>query len=423
MDSNMHRRDFLHTSAAAGVAVGSASLRQAVGEEPERPQETIRVAVVGPGGRGLQLLNECMEHGRQFDARVVAVCDIWNRRRAEAAARVEDVQGQAPKAYRRIEEVCEDADIDAVIIATPDHQHGQMLKWAVEAGKDVYCEKPMANNLADAKAALASVQASESIVQIGTQRRSDARYRSAAAIMGEQGIGSVVKIDMVWNAYSPYRWAAREQDLASIRAADTDWSAFLMGKQPRPFDPRIYRSFRLFRDFSSGIIDQWMSHGVDVIHWLSGANLPVSVVAQGGVYQWRDYRENPDTLQVLLEYQEGDQRFLANYSTNLVNAHGSATHVLGTHGTLEVEDVWRVSGAGSRRKDAVATSEEIREAPEIPHHMANWLDCVRRRDRAGLACPAEAGYGHSVACIMSTEAYWSGRRATFDAETQQMAMA
>ena len=108
-------------------------------------------------------------------------------------------------------------------------------------------------------------------------------------------IGDVVKVDVIWNAYSPYRWAKKAEDLSSLSESDVDWKAFLMNKPYRPFDAKIYRSFRLFREFSSAIIDQWMTHGIDVVHMLTGAPYPVSAVAEGALLRWRDYRENPDT--------------------------------------------------------------------------------------------------------------------------------
>ena len=380
----------------------------------------IRVGVIGPGGRGTQVMKECIEFGSNYNARVTAVCDIWNQRLEAAAKLVSESYSARPQSYRRYEEMLADPEIDAVIIATPDHQHAKMLKAAVEAGKDVYCEKPMGNVLSETNEALAAVEKSDRIVQIGTQRRSYPRYRSAIDMMKEGRIGDIVRVDVIWNAYSPYRWARKQEDLDSLKESDVDWEAFLMGKPYRPFDPKIYRSFRLFRDFSSAIIDQWMTHGVDVIHMLTGEPYPTSVVAHGGLYQFHDYRENPDNVQVALEYGRGAKKFLAGYSTCLSNSAGSATRVMGTLGLLEVENVWQVSGKGSEHPNALAGVKEIPEKPGTLHHMANWLDAVRRRDHDALYAPVEAGYGHSIACIMATDALWSGRRKTFDPETKQI---
>lgn len=416
--SQVNRRYFLGASSMAGLAL--AATRKTAAGQSGSSNDVIQVGVIGPGGRGTQVMKECIEFGSNYRARVTAVCDIWKQRLEAAAKLVGESYGARPKSYKRFEELLADPEIDAVIIATPDHQHAKMLKAAVEAGKDVYCEKPMGNVLSETNEALAAVEESGRIVQIGTQRRSYPRYRSAMDMVKEGRIGDIVKADVIWNAYSPYRWARKQEDLDSLKESDVDWEAFLMGKPYRPFDPRIYRSFRLFREFSSAIIDQWMTHGVDVIHMLTGELYPTSVVAHGGLYRFHDYRENPDSVQVSLEYGSGPRKFLAGYSTCLSNAAGSATRVMGTHGTLEVEDVWRVSGKGSEHPKALASEEDITEKPGTMHHMANWLDAVRRRDHDALYAPVEAGYGHSIACIMATDALWSGRRKAFDPETRQI---
>ena len=414
---NMNRRSFLHLS---GMSTGallagsrSASVQAALGAN-----DTLRVGIVGPGGRGTSLMQDFFKAAPNYNARMTAICDIWNKRREAAAARVKEVHGTEPKVYRHIEELLSDKDIDAVIIATADHQHAQMLKMAVEAGKDVYVEKPMANVLEEANATLAAVKKSGRIVQNGTQRRCYPKYRQAEKLMRQGVLGDVVKVDLNVNFYSPYRWAHKPEQLAEVREADTDWKAFLLGKPYRPFDPKIYRSFRLFREFSSGIIDQWMTHLIDVVHFLTGYPYPNSAVAHGGIYTYRDYRDNPDNIQVVLEYGQGDKRFLATYATCLTNGAGNCVRVLGTRGTLEVEDVWRLSGEGSKASDRIQTVQEIGEAPGTLDHMSNWLDCVRRRDSQSLYAAVEAGYGHSIACILSADALWSGRRMVFDPQQQ-----
>ena len=413
MSDILNRRRFLGASAAALAAASSTSRARGA-------NDTIRVGVIGPGGRGTAVMKECIEYGSQYNARVTAVCDIWKQRLDAAAKLVSESYGTKAKSFPRHEDLLADSDIDAVIIATPDHQHSKMLQAAVEAGKDVYCEKPMGNVLAELNAANEAVKKSGRIVQIGTQRRSYPRYRSAMDWVREGRIGDVVKVDVIWNAYSPYRWAKKSEELSSLKESDVDWKAFLMGKPYRPFDPKLYRSFRLYREFSSAIIDQWMTHGIDVVHMLTGEKYPVTAVAEGAILKWNDYRENPDTIQVVLKYGKPGKEFLATYATTLINESGRVTRVQGTKGTMLVENDWQISGDGSRNPNTLQTTTEIPEKPDTKHHMANWLDCVRRRAPQDLYAPVEAGYGHSVACIMSTDALWSGRRMRFDPATAEI---
>lgn len=414
MSDILNRRRFLAASAAALGAARPISAQPAA-------NDSIRIGVIGPGGRGTAIMKECIEYGSRYNARVTAVCDIWKQRLEAADKLVSESYGTKTKTYPRHEELLADKDIDAVIIATPDHQHSKMLKAAVEAGKDVYCEKPMGNVLSELNAAYEAVKSTGRIVQIGTQRRSDPQYRMAADWVREGRIGDVAKVDVIWNAYSPYRWAKKAADLNSLKESDVDWEQFLMGKPYRPFDPKIYRSFRLFREFSSAIIDQWMTHGIDVVHMLTGEKYPVTAVAEGAILQWNDYRENPDTIQVVLKYGERGKEFLVTYATTLINASGHLTRVQGTKGTMLVENEWNISGDGSSNPGSLQETIEIPEKPGTLHHMANWLDCVRRRAPQDLYAPVEAGYGHSIACIMSADALWSGRRMRFDPERHEIA--
>jgi predicted dehydrogenase len=250
------------------------------------------------------------------------------------------------------------------------------------------------------------------VVTLGTQRRSDPRYLAAADLMRSGVLGPVVQVDVIQNAYSPYRWR-RAADVKALREADTDWKAFLMGRPARPFDPRPYLEFRLFHDFSTGIIDQWMTHMIDTVHLLTGATFPRSVVAHGGTYAWKDYRENGDTVHVLLEYPQG---FLCTYASTLANGFGSSCRVLGRQGTLEYEKEWRLSGAGVKETKPGAKTIGPKEGMkgDMDHiHMADWLGCVHKGQR-GTHCTAEHGYQHAVACIMADRALRSGRRMVFD---------
>jgi predicted dehydrogenase len=157
-----------------------------------------------------------------------------------------------------------------------------------------------------------------------------------------------------------------------------------------------------------------MTHAIDAIHFLTGESYPMSVIANGGTYSWKDYRENYDTIEASLKYGFKGKPFMVSYLVCLGNGAGSSARVMGTRGTLQFEDIFRVSGDGVQGPQALKSAEEIAGDPAM-HHMANWLDCVRRRDTKSLYAPADsAGYGHSIACIMTTEALWSGRRMVFD---------
>jgi predicted dehydrogenase len=407
MSEKTSRRTFLGVSAAAaGAALSAAAWGRAGGAN-----ERLSVGIVGPGGRGTSLLRTFFAECGDQRAQLTAVCDLWSRNRDRAAALVRESTGSAPRAFRRLQDLLDWRGLDAVLLATPDHAHARQLAQCLAAGKHVYCEKPFANRLDEANAALEAYRRSDKVVTVGTQRRSDPRYVAAAALMRTGVLGGVVRVDIVQNAHSPYRWR-RDADVRALRAEDTDWRAFLMGRPQRPFDARRYLEFRLFRDYSTGIIDQWMTHMIDTVHLLTGATFPRSAVAHGGTYAWRDHRENGDTVTVALEYAG----FLCTYSSTLANGFGSGCRVLGRDGTLEYENTWRLSGEGVR--GARLEAREIAPAPGMTGgmdriHMRNWLECVRagRRQTNGTA---EHGYQHAVACILADRALHSGRRVSFD---------
>ena len=427
--SSISRRRFLSRSAGAGAGLAVAGFPGIA--SARNVNNRLNVGIVGPGGRGTSLLRNFFADNNRFNAHLTAIADLWNYHRDKASQFVTENQGQAPKVYRHHEEILADADVDAVIISTPDHAHAQVLTAAAKAGKDAYCEKPMSNVLEEANDALDAVKEAGTIVQIGTQRRSWPKYRQAAKMIADGIIGDVVKVDILWNAYSPYRWAGRAEQRAMVKESDVDWKSWLMGRPDRPFDPRIFRCFRLWKDFSSGIIDQWMTHGIDVAHMLAGVTTPLSAVAHGGIYRYKDWRENPDTLEAALEYDKDGKKLLAVYSTNLINGYGKATEVHGTLGSFspgggmdwkqgkeepnaDPSQGWRFTGKGVKSDGKVADMVEVPDAPGEVSHMANWLDAVRQRDPKRLYCTVDHGYAHSIACIMSNDAYWAGRRMTFD---------
>ncbi len=427
--SSISRRSFLTRSTGMGAGLALTGFPAPISGRDVN--DRINIGIVGPGGRGTSLMKEFFKHNQEFNADLVAVCDLWGHRRDKATAFVQENSGKAPKVYRHHEEILADSGLDALIISTPDHAHAQILKLAAEVGKDAYCEKPMGNVLEEANAALDAVKKAGTIVQIGTQRRAWPKYRQAAKMIADGLIGDVTKLEIQWNAYSPYRWARKGKDFSWIKESDLDWNTWLMGKPHRPFDPRILRCFRLFKDFSSGIIDQWMTHGIDLAHMLGGLSTPTSVVAHGGIYQWKDWRENPDTLETALEYEKNGKKLMAVYSTNLVNSFGKNTRAHGTLGSFQAggggnwmdgaqevnadpDKDWHFTGSGVDTEGKLGDMVAIPAAPGTSSHMNNWLDALRHRDPKRLYCNAENGYNHSIACIMATDAYWSGRRMTFD---------
>jgi predicted dehydrogenase len=428
----MNRRNFLEASLlAGGAAIANTALSYAriVGAN-----DRLRLGHIGIGNRGSDLIEITSQLKDTHKIEMTAVCDLWRVNREKAVVGYAKGFGRAPQTFRNIEELLPQKDIDAVIISTPEHSHSPLLKLAAEAGKDVYVEKPMGNVLAEARAARDAVIQNKRIVQVGTQHRSEPYPRLAHDLIHSGALGDVSKIEIVWNYHGP-RWRGREE-VSEIREQDTDWRRWLLTKPDRPFDPRLYFEFRLYREFSSGIPDQWMSHGIDLVHWFMEDSYPKSAVASGGIFAWHDGRENADTFQTLLEYPKG---FLVSYSTSFGNDAPSFTRYMGKKATL-----MNIGGEGSpqyKLVEEVGNHEDNadidRKRPEkylllpgqkqIPPmaiddlslgHMANWLECIRSREQPHST--VDAGLGQSVACMMAARSYWSGRKVFWDAQREEI---
>jgi len=426
------RRDFLGKSAA--VIAGSVVLpRTALSyENIVGANDRISLGHVGIGNRGGDLDLIASKLKSSHNVEMTAVCDLWKVNREKAVATNTGYYGRAPRAVQHVGELLSMKDVDAVLISTPEHSHSPILKMVTEASKDAYVEKPMGNVLAEVKAARDAVVQAKTIVQVGTQHRSEPYQLAAQKVARSGDLGDVTKVEIVWNYHGP-RWRGRPE-VKQIREQDTDWNAWLLTKPARPFDPRLYFEFRLYKDFSSGIPDQWMSHAIDVVHWFMNDNYPKSCVSHGGVFAWHDGRETADTFQTLLEYPNG---FLVSYSTSFGNDAPSFTRYMGKKATLI-----NIGGEGSPRYQLIQEKgtheddvdiDEKRESKFISlpgetklppmgiddlstEHMANWFECMRSRQQPHAT--VHAGFAHSVACMMAAQSYFSGKKMYWDAASE-----
>jgi len=426
------RREFVRNSAA--TVAGGAILRSSAFSYGRVLGANNRISLghIGIGSRGNDLGLIASKLKDSHHVEMTAVCDLWSVNREKAVAVNTGYYGRAPRAVQHLEEILALKDIDAVLISTPEHSHSPILKMAVEAGKDAYVEKPMGNVLTEAKAARDAVVQSKRTVQVGTQHRSEPYPRAAYDVVRSGVLGDISKVEVVWNYHGP-RWRGRKE-VSQIRESDTDWSKWLLTKPARPFDPRLYFEFRLYKDFSSGIADQWMSHGIDLVHWFMDDHFPRSAVAHGGVLAWHDGRETPDTFQALLEYPKG---FLVSYSTSFGNDSPGFTRYMGKNATL-----LNLGGEGSPRYQVVeekGTHEDDADVDQkrkskfimlpgenkLPpmgiddlslEHMGNWFDCMRSGKPTNAT--VHDGFAHSVACIMAAESYWSGKKLYWDPATE-----
>ena len=395
----LNRREF-------GVGlVASASL--AAVQNVRGANDRIRVAIVGNGRRAL--LKDVLAVREATNAEVAVVCEAWRQKREEGVARVKQETGKAPEECVHFEDVLARKDIDAVIIGTPDHTHSLMLRRAANAKKDVYVEKPLAMNMAELIAGVDAAKRNGIVVQIGTQLRSSECPNRVREFVSAGGLGKLLKIEQSRNDYEPYWMSYGGPSFFQLkpREADVDWKAFLMNAPQRPFDAVRYQNWYGFRDYSQGPHTNLMVHFIDLVHFITGAKHPKSVVAHGGTYRWKGPYNCPDSVEVALEYPED---FLVRYCSVFGNSANSYTKYIGTRGVIDFKGC-TVSGEGSGEPDKILPGTELPQVSTVPH-MQNFFECMRTR-KPPIA-PIEAGFSHGVAVIMADMALVAGRRMVYD---------
>ena len=441
---NDSRRDFLKKAAlsTAGITIGAMGFPASSYSRIMGANDRVNVGIVGFSNRAKgALIPAMLGHSKELNFEFTAVSDIWNRRRDEAVAYLKDKTGRTIKTARNNDELYERKDVDAVIISTADFQHALHCKEAVEAGRDAYVEKPFAETMEDNKAAREAVERTGKIVQIGSQRRSGTNYHAANDFIRSGKFGDIVMVEMNWNVNQPGRWRLPELT-KEIKKEDTDWTRYLMNRPYEEWDPRKYLEYRLFWPYSSGIPGQWMSHQIDTVHWFTGLNHPRSVSANGGIYLWKDGRENADTMTAVFDYGPADDMskgFQAVYSSRFTNSAGGVKEIYYSNGgelNLDTNKVTPRGGLDERHASdmgmkpnllpEVSLAEQVKAETSAntgvdnmtSAHMRNWMDCVRSRKQPHA--PVEAGYNHSIANIMTTAALRTGKFVTFDEERQEV---
>jgi len=438
------RRDFVKLSGAA-LAVAATQTAQSYAKIVGA-NDRVRTGIIGGGDRMLGGdVPAFVASQKEMNFELVAVSDIWRLARERAAATVEKVAGSKIEMVRNNDELYARNDIDAVLIATADFQHARHGIEAVKAGRDAYVEKPTAHRMDDARAFLAAVEGSQQVIAVGTQRRSTPAYIKAAEYIQSGKFGDIVMVEMSWNVNQPERWR-RPDVVPTLKEEDTDWNRYCLGVIKDKFDPRKYLEFRLFWPYSSGIPDQWLVHQIDTVHWFAGLPHPRSVVANGGIYLWKDGRTNWDTMTAVFDYGPLDdltKGFQVQYTSRFTNSAGGVKELYYSNGgmiDMDKQTVTPTGGLGARdasqmkmqanllpsvslvdKPEAMqtdATTTGSKGDPQTNANMRNWMECVRSRKTPNASI--RAGYSHSIALCMNVAAIQTGQKVTFDEKTQQV---
>jgi predicted dehydrogenase len=390
------RREFIQTSAvvAAGAVLAPARVLGA--------SDRIRLGVIGSGSRGTGDMSEFL---RNPEVEVVAVCDVWDQAIASCRKRIPNPSSDL-KEYSDHRAVLDRKDIDAVLVATPDHWHVPIAIDACNAGKDVYVEKPLTLRIPEGRDIIRAARVNKRVVQVGMQQRSGQHYKEAKEQYFDSGkIGKVTVARTWWHGNSYHLRKAPFTE----KPAGLDWERWVGSRPWREFDAQQFWNWRAYLDFGGGQITDLFTHWIDVVQWYMKEDLPATAVSAGGVYNYKDGRTAPDTIHVLLEYPG---QWTATFEATLVpGARGAAIEFLGTEGSLAIDRnsyTWTPArGQPVVRKVGGGQADVLTQA-----HVKNFLECMRTRQLPN----GDVAIGHrsALASHLGNIAYVEKRRLVLD---------
>lgn len=382
----MNRREFLYTGTATAAALSARSYGRVLGAN-----DRVGLGVIGLGRRGTIVTGE----GFLKDPRVqvVAVCDVYDAQTSKFVSRL--LGNSPPASFIAYEKLLARKDVDAVLISAPDHQHVTIATAALEAGKDIYLEKPTLHHWDERTALLAAAAKYKQVVQCGMQQRSGAHYmRAKQEIFAEKKLGNVVFARGVWHNFP---WQTRHI-INQPKPAGLDWVLF-EGPAPHvPYETIRYTSWRYFPDYGNGLLADIMTHWVDVAQWMLDDPDPTNAVALGGIYQLHDGRVNPDTVSAIVQYDNWNFNFES--SVLPIRNNDPSVFFEGTEGTLDLARDGYVFTPNHGAPVRVTSTESLERA-----HTKNFLDAVITGTKVNAS--VEAGIDASVPVQMALRSYWS----------------
>jgi len=410
--SRMNRRTFHRTSAATAAGLTALQARQVLGAN-----NRIRLGIIGVANRGGQLITAFLPHP---DAEIVALCDVSASILAKARERLDG----KPDAYSDFRKLIEREDIDAVVIATPDHWHAIQTIDACLADKDVYVEKPVSLTVHEGRQMVEVARRTQRVVQVGTHRRSGSLYADAVKLVQDGRIGQVT-VTRGYHRSNMYPDGIGKAP-PTAPPSDLDWNMWLGPRPTRPYRETIapYK-FRWWKEYCCQISNNGV-HSLDMMRWLMNAVGPTSICCMGGKYAVDDDRTIPDTAQTIFQFPEGFLSLFGMYEANgnPTMARGGFVELRGTHGTLYASDrtIEVVPETGGQFQEKKARMEPIKlkgaDGNLTEQHARNFLDCMRTRGTPN----ADIVQGHrsTAMSLLSKVSLAVGKRLEWDPHSEQI---
>lgn len=411
-EHTMNRREFLQ---AATATLGAAALARSVGEVLAQgvSEKPIRVGTIGCGGMGNAHLDTILRLKQTGHAvEIVAVCDVYQPRLEAAAKKT----GGRP--YRNYKELLAGEDIDAVSIATPDHWHARMTVDAANAGKDVYCEKPMTywRSLEEPKQVVKAVAQNKRVMQVGTQGMSDDIWELVARRIEAGVLGKWIHAQASDMRNGPIGvYSPKSNDGLAKPGLNLDWEAWQGPAPRRKWDPGRFFAFRSFWDYSGGVGTDFFPHILTPLVRTMGLTFPARVTASGGLYYWDDGRQVPDIFTVQIEYPGGPSLMLVGSVANDIRLpmeiRGNKASVF-FEGPGAVIEPQRAAGNEAKREEIART-----RGGSLDEHWLDFLRCIRTREKP--RSNEVLGYHVMAALHMGLRSYHEGRTMVFDQQKEE----
>lgn len=401
-DQNIGRRDlFRGARNATATALAAASYSRILGAN-----DRVNMGLIGAGERGRGVMGEFI---RTDKVNLTSICDIW----ADNIDKGKKLSANAAT-YGDHRKLLESKDVDAVLIATPDHWHAGCAIDACNAGKDVYCEKPLTLKIEEGPAIVKAARVNDRVFQVGMQQRSGAHYIEAKKEFIDSGKIGKVTLARTWWHGNGYHLRKAPAALAT-RPSNLNWARFLGPLKWRDWDPQQYWNWRAYLDFGGGQVTDLFTHWIDVVHMFLGYEIPTSASAAGGVYNYKDGRTAPDTINVLLEYPND---YTATFEATLApGVTGAAVEICGTKGRLYIDrgryEFKPVGGQAVEVKAAGGSGDMLTYS-----HVKNFLECVVSRNKPNG--DVLIGHRSAQASHLGNIAYMQKRRLTFDVQREEI---
>ena len=409
--TNPTRREMLSASTAL-LATGALGRGQepAPTARPVGANDAITLGFIGVGGMGSGLL-EIFK--KMPDVRVAAVCDVYETNRLKA----KEAAGGKPDAVEDFRRVLDRKDIDAVVIATPDHWHAIPTILACQAGKDVYCEKPLSFRIDEGRAMVTAATQNKRVTQMGNLIHAGENYRRVVEVVRSGVLGPISKAK-VWMA-ADRRGLGRPADCPA--PAGLNYDMWLGPAPKRDFNPnRFMFNWRFHWDYAGGVLCDFVCHIVDLVHWAMEVEAPETITATGGRYVLDDNCDTPDTLEVLYHYDKGPKGFDLTWSQTDGSSHGfeglsQGILFQGTEATLLA--TYNTFKIFPEKKDATIALPEKTLKRSVGHHR-EWLDAIKTREQT--TCHFE--YGHRLSSVghLGNIALWTGEKLKWDAKNERV---